>query len=67
MWIMASDKTGITPSKQISLLFFQSHKTYLRILSPQTNEVDPGVLLPKVLGDVDREVLDVGKTRNPLG
>lgn len=47
--------------------FHLKFMTYLRILSPQTNEVDPGVLLTKVLRDVNREVLHVGKTRNPLG
>lgn len=47
--------------------FHLKFMTYLRILSPQTNEVDPGVLLPKVLRDVNREVLHIGKTRNPLG
>lgn len=41
--------------------------TDLRVFSPQANEVDPGVLVPKVLWDVDREVLNIGKTRNPGG
>lgn len=40
-------------------------RTNLRVFSPQANVVDPGVLGSKVLRDVDREVLNVGKTSNP--